>query len=337
MRKCVVPRYKGLVFMISFLLYSLPCIAQDTTACRHMFRVYEDNDVIKLLGNISDKGYTNGTRFDYFFTTSQPARFFLNKYLPKAGKQAVNTMGISVMQTMFTPEDYRTTMPDTRDWPYTGALFAAYSLHSSNPQKKYNLQTEISAGVMGKASMAEQVQKFIHQLTGSEKPMGWDKQYPTDLLLNISLTAEKQLWHYSRFVEVIAGGQATAGTMLNGATIYGTLRTGWMLPYFAGFISQYAQPFRQRNPLQLYLVARPSLSWVGYNAVLEGGVLNGRSDYYETADRAQVNHSISRQLDLGVVLGYGCISFSFTQRIMPKQVDGFAHERLGNFSMHIAW
>lgn len=322
------------------LCLSLPGLTSkgQDTACRHMIRIYEDNDLIKVLGDISDKGYTNGTRFDFYYLQKKDSRFFLERIMPKAGKQSVNTFGISLMQTMFTPEDLSATEPDVSDWPYTGALTLSYSLHAANPVKQYNLQTEIVGGVMGKAAMAEQLQKVIHKLINSGEPMGWDKQYPTDVLLNLNMSLEKMLWQYKGVLEIMGGGQAMLGTMLNGASLYGQIRIGKMLPYFDGFIQQYARPFKQKNKLQLYAIARPSFDWIGYNAVLEGGLFAGKSDYYKGKE-AQVspNRSISRRLDLGLVLGYGQVSFSFTQRIMPRLVDGLNHERLGNISLHIAW
>ena len=321
---------------VLFLYAVFPSYAQDTLY-RHMLRAYWDNDIIKLFGDVSDKGYTNGTRLDYYYTKDHKSTFFIDKWMPKAGSQSVNTFGIGLMQTIYTPEDLTLKEPDVRDWPYTGALFLSHSLNSSNPSKTYSLNTEIIAGVMGKASMAEQMQKGIHKIIASDEPMGWDKQFPTDVLLNLNFSLEKQLWHYGRVLEIIGGGEGMAGTMINGASLYGFIRIGKMQPYFNGFIQQYARPFRQKNKLLLYMIIKPSLDWVGYNAVLEGGVFAGRSDYYQTAERAQVNNSISRRLDLEMVAGYGFVSLSFTQRIMPKLVDGFSHQWLGNISLHIAW
>jgi hypothetical protein len=318
------------------LAFAMPSYAQDMQY-KHMLRAYEDNDIIKLFGDISDKGYTNGTRFDYYYVKDHKSNFFIDNWMPKAGPQSVNTFGIGLMQTMYTPEDLTLKDPDVSDWPYTGALFLSHSLNSSNPVKTYSLNTEIIAGVMGKASMAEQMQKTIHKIIASDEPMGWDKQYPTDVLLNLNFSLEKQLWHYGHVLEVIGGGEGMAGTMINGASLYGFIRIGKIQPYFNGFIQQYTKPFHQKNKLQIYMIIKPALDWVGYNAVLQGGVFNGRSDYYQTAERAPVNNSISRRLDLEMVAGYGCASISFTQRIMPRLVDGFSHQRLGNISLHIAW
>lgn len=326
--------YRNLLLL---LLSSFTALAQDSTGSRHMFRIYEDNDVIKLFGALSDKGYTNGTRFDYYYVHTGKPRFLPDKLMPKAGAAAVNTYGWSLMQVMYTPENLRAAHPDVSDWPYSGALVLSHSLHSANPVKKYNIQTEVVVGVMGKASLAEQLQKSIHKLIAAPDPQGWPYQYPTDVLLNINMAVEKQVWQYRSLLDITAGAQGMLGTMIDGASVYSQVRIGKMLPYFSGLLPQYVQPFKKRDKLQLYLVARPALDWVGYNAVLEGGVFAGKSDYYKNGPTADVNHSISRRLDLGLVLGYGNISLSFTQRILSKAVDGFGHQRLGNISLYIGW
>lgn len=323
--------------LLVLLLSPFVTRAQDTTASSHMFRGYEDNDVIKLFGALSDEGYTNGTRFDYYYTRTTTPRFLPDKIMPKAGAAAVNTYSWSLMQIMYTPENIRTTEPDIKDWPYSGALFISHSLHSANPVKKFNLQTEIVLGVMGKASLAEQLQKGIHKLIASPEPEGWQHQYPTDLLLNINMTVEKQFWQFRNFIDIVGGAQGMVGTMIDGGSVYAQVRLGKMLPYFKGLLQQYVQPFRNRNKLQLYVIARPSLDWIGYNAILEGGVFSGKSDYYKKDGTPDINQEISRRLDLGLVLGYGNISCSFTQRILSKSVDGFGHQRLGNISLYVGW
>ena len=330
-------RSKTILVVLLSLLSSWSSEGQDSSY-RHMVRIYEDNDLIKVFGATSDKGYTNGTRLDYYYVKRHDSRFFLYKMMPKAGKQSVNTFGFSLTQTMFTPEDLTATEPNVSDWPYTGALTLSHSLHSSHPRKKYNLQTEVVAGVMGKAALAEQFQKVVHKLINSGEPQGWDKQFPTDVLLNLNVSLEKMLWQYRGMLEVMGGGQAMVGTMTDGVSIYGQVRLGKMLPYFDGLLQQYSRPFQMKNKLQLYLVARPSIEWIGYNAVMEGGIFAGKSEYYREAEqRVSPNRSISRRLDLGLVLSYGPVSFSFTQRIMPRLVDGLNHERLGNISLYVAW
>jgi len=321
-----------LLFLVPYNDY-----AQDSLT-RHMLRIYEDNDIIKLFGKMSDKGYTNGTRIDYFYIRRGRPGLFIDRWLPKAGADAANVFSWSLTQNMFTPENIRAVEPDISDWPYSGALYVSHSLHSSNSTRNYNIQTEVLAGVMGRASLVEPVQKFIHRNTHSPYPMGWSKQYPTDVLLNLNLAVEKLVFRCRGFLDVSGGAAAMAGTMINGMSVYGLLRFGKMAPYYKGYIAQYNTPFGRRRKLQAYALLRPSFEWIGYNAVLEGGVFSGKSEYYRhNANTADVNHSISRRLDITAVLAYGNVGLSFTQRIMPGLVDGFGHQRLGNVSLYIGW
>lgn len=62
----------------------------------HLFRIYEDNDFINIAGKGTDKGYTNGTRFDYFYLKKAPSHFFPDKWFPTAGAGAVNTYSYSL-------------------------------------------------------------------------------------------------------------------------------------------------------------------------------------------------------------------------------------------------
>jgi len=321
------------------LLFALlPAMAQtDTSSYRHMLRVSEDNDIFKLLGEVSDKGYTNGTALQYFYAKDHASHFFLDRWMPKAGRDAINTFGFSLTQDMYTPSDIATHTPDVSDWPYTGGLYLTHSLHSSNAARKYIIKTEVVAGVMGKAALTKQMQTFIHSFIASDKPGGWDKAYPADVLLNLNLEYEHGLWSYGHFLEITGGGKAMLGTMMDGGEVYGYIRIGRIRPYFGGLMNRYSTPFRQKNHWQFYLYARPMLDLIAYNALLDGGVFSGKSDYYRTPAAAQINHGITRTIEYGALLAYGCISASFSQSTMPRLVDGIRHQRLGNVSLQVAF
>lgn len=329
-----MPRF--IIFLSVLLCFQWSLHAQSDSVYHHMFRVYDNNDVFKLLGDISDKGYTNGTGIEYYYTKDHASRFFLDKWMPKAGKDAVNTFGVALTQDMYTPTIINTPEPDVTDWPYSGALYFTHSLHSYNPLKKYNISSEVVLGVMGKAALTKQMQTFIHSFIASDKPLGWDKTYPTDVLLNINLQYEHALLTY-HCLEIIGGGNAQLGTMLDGASIYGYVRIGKMVPYFDDYISRFAKPLGRKNHLQFYVFGKPMLDWIAYDAVLEGGVFRGKSAYYEANDAVVVNHEITRAIEYGAALGFGPVSVSFSQTTMPRLVNGIHHQRLGNVTLNVAF
>ncbi|KAA5532529.1 lipid A deacylase LpxR family protein [Taibaiella lutea] len=322
--------------LCALLCLALAAKAQKDSVYHHMFRVYDNNDIFKLLGDVSDKGYTNGTGIEFYYTKDHTSRFFLDKWMPKAEAEAINTFGISVTQDMYTPSDISTSQPDVRDWPYSGALYFTHSLHSYNPLKKYKISSEIVSGVMGKGALTKQMQTFIHSFIASDKPSGWGKTYPTDVLLNINLNYEHAIWS-APYLEILGGGNAMLGTMLDGASAYSYIRVGKMVPYFDNFISRFAKPFGQKNHLQFYLFAKPMLEWIAYDAVLQGGVFEGKSDYYKDSNALKANHDVSRSIEYGLSLSFGPVGLSFSQTTMSRLEDGLQHQRVGSLAVQVAF
>nr|WP_205508974.1 lipid A deacylase LpxR family protein [Longitalea arenae] len=312
-----------------------------------MLRLYEDNDLFNVVGGITDRGYTNGTRLDYFFQHHNSSRFFLNRILPKAGDSSVNTNGFSIMQVIVTPKNILKRIPDKNDYPYSGALFATHSLHSTNAVRKYSLQTVLMAGIMGPPSMAKETQQFSHRLVGYLRPQGWDYQLKTDPLLNVQLAAEKQLAQIQKSVEVIGGAQAFAGTAMNGLGVYSLIRLGKMEPYFNGYLTRFATPPGRGRRQQLYLVIRPALEWMLTNAMIDGGIFNGHKkilpdqpddpndDEPPMGDR--VRNRLVARCDYGVVLSLGRICFSFTQSSATPMIKGTGRKDMANISIELAW
>jgi len=322
-------------------LCALLCLAfnaagQSDSAYHHMLRVYDNNDVFKLLGDVSDKGYTNGTGIEFYYTKDHTSRFFLDRWMPTAGNNAVNTFSVRLVQDMYTPSNINTTQPDVKDWPYSGALYFTHGLHSYNPLKKYSISSEVVAGVMGKGALTKQMQTFIHSFIASDKPLGWSKTYPADILLNINLNYEHALWSF-HCLEIIGGGNAMLGTMLDGASIYGYVRVGKMVPYFDGFISMFAKPFGSKDHLQLYVFAKPALDWTIYDAVLQGGVFEGKSDYYKNSNALTVNHDVTRSIEYGLSFSFGPVGLSFSQTTMARQENSLKHQRIGCLAFQVAF
>jgi hypothetical protein len=321
--------------------------AQQKETYRKMLRVYEDNDIINILGQGTDQGYTNGTRIDYFYSKNKPSRFFIDRLMPKAGDSSINTYGYSIMQVMITPMNIAIRIPDRSDYPYSGALFATHSLYATNPVKKYNWQTELMLGVMGPPSLAKQTQKLVHKMNHYIMPMGWDYQLKTDLLLNVNVTAEKELLHINKAVEIIGGVQGYAGTALNGASVYSLIRFGKMEPYFNGFISQFANSRESGVRRQLYFVLRPSVEWMWSNALIDGGIFNRNhkkvpeqvtaTNDDEPEPEKMKREPVVAKLDYGLVVSAGRVSISFTQTTMTPMVKGVGGQKVGNISFLLAW
>jgi len=320
--------------------------AQQPETYKHLLRVYDDNDNINIRGVGTDQGYSNGSRIDYFYIKDKPSRFFIDRIMPKAGDSSLNTWGWGLMQVIMTPKNLIKRIPDKSDFPYAGALFATHSLHSTNSIKKYNWQTELMLGVMGPPSLAKETQRLAHRIVRIVQPGGWDYQLRSDLLLNMSVAAEKELAHINKRIEFIGGAQVFAGTALNGASVYSLIRIGRMRPYFDGYGSQFATPKGIRQRRQFYFIVRPSVEWVLYNALIDGGVFNHNREPVPVRDSTRtdepekdpmVRKRIVAKLDYGMVLSLGRVCISFTQTTMTPMVKGTDIQEVGNISVLLAW
>ncbi|MBO9200674.1 MULTISPECIES: lipid A deacylase LpxR family protein [Niastella] len=316
---------------------------QQQNTYRHLFRAYEDNDLFNVVGGVTDRGYTNGTRADFFYINNKPARFFLHRIMPKAGDSSVNTYGFSIMQVMITPKNILKRIPDKNDFPYSGALFATHSLHATNAIKRYSWQSELLLGAMGPPSLARQTQVSMHRLVGYIKPNGWDYQLKTDLLLNISVAGEKELAHVNKALELIGGAQVFTGTALNGLSAWGTLRFGKMEPYFNGYMSRFSTPKGRGSRQQLYFTIRPSAEYTLSNALIGGGIFNRRNRVIPKTDDPNndepemVRERVVARCDYGVVASSGRVGLSYTLTYMTPAVKGTGVQETSNISFFLAW
>lgn len=328
-------------FIVGLLGLPLSTVfAQEQPGYKYMFRIYEDNDAINVYDIGSDRGYTNGTRLDLFW--QQRKRSFINKLMPQAGKNSINTHSWSLMQVIITPDNITRRKPDPSDYPYSGALFVTRSMHSANPVKKLSIQSEWVLGVMGPPSLAEETQVLIHRIIAAQRPKGWAYQKPTDLLLNYHFTVSKQLAQYRQWAEIIGSGQVYTGTMINGASLYTTIRLGRMNPYFNGFIQQFTTDKKQSSKWQLYFILQPAAELILHNALLDGGVFNHDAKQPPSGTEERYIPDIKRRkviarIDIGAVLSKGNFGLSFMQKSSSAMIKGLPAQQVGNISLYLAW
>lgn len=307
-----------------------------------LFRGFWDDDYWNYSGHGTDRAYTDGTRFELFYTKKRASRFFVDRIMPKAGDSSINVFGWGLAQLMITPEDISNPNFQPDDYPWSGALFATHTLYSYNEQKKYDFQTEIDMGVTGPAALGREIQDGFHQLIHYRRPKGWDNQFGNSPWVDVKFTAEKQLAGYPGFVEVIGGGQVTAGTGINGAAVYSLIRIGKMTPYFKGFIKQYSSAGPKKK-LQFYFIFKPAVEWQLTNALFEGGmnvsvpkkvIISKPSNEVETYH--PLNHMVY-SFTFGPVLVLGRFTISSTQTSTTAWMKGLYDHMYGNISLYYAW
>lgn len=98
----------------------------------------------------------------------------------------------SLGQAMVTPEDITKEIPDATDAPYAGLLY----LRSTYVVVKNDFSDHVATlvGLVGPSSRAEETQKFVHKVVGSDQPQGWDYQLEDKFVWQIQRTA---VWRFS--------------------------------------------------------------------------------------------------------------------------------------------
>jgi len=171
--------------------FTLPAWAADTFGS-----LVWQNDV--FIGQ-DGGGYTNGL----FLSQLRLASLGEETIEPPMIMQPlVNTLGLprptltalSLGQMMVTPRDITRRTPDSTDSPYIGALLVRSTYVTVQGPAVHMLV--LNVGVIGPASGAKETQRFIHKVTGSTEPEGWDSQVSNRGLLGLEASSGwRAAWH----------------------------------------------------------------------------------------------------------------------------------------------
>ena len=232
---------RKLLSIVVFVTATGPSLAEA-----ELLSITWDNDL--LTG--SDRGYTNGLAISYL---TDPAKKMDGRNSePDSTTSSVlgdlpgisspghqRAWAFSIRQLMITPKDITDSQPDTNDLPYAGYLSVDATLWSwdANTITGYGA----SLGVVGPESGAEASQKWVHKLTGSERPRGWDNQLGTDVVGGIKGTHGLKFFdHGSEGLQQDAAfvGSATLSSFRTSLNLGSVWRVGHNLPI--NFVPDYA-------------------------------------------------------------------------------------------------
>ncbi|MBC8056596.1 MAG: DUF2219 family protein, partial [Rhizobiales bacterium] len=90
---------------------------------------------------------------------------------------------VSLKQLMTTPKEFTLPVPEPDDSPYSGLL----ALRFAQVHARENVADlfALELGVVGRGSGAAQTQRFVHRVTGSRRPEGWDSQARNRALIGL--------------------------------------------------------------------------------------------------------------------------------------------------------
>lgn len=143
-------------------------------------------------------------------------------------------------QSMYTPEDHTRTDLITDDRPYAGLLYLGLAWNRRvHPQDaKYEMldTRELTLGVIGPWSLAEQSQDLVHRLGGNDRFLGWDNQLHNEPAFQVAMERK-----FKRYVgtgavlrgwgsDMISSYALRVGNIETAASAGLELRAGYNLP-----------------------------------------------------------------------------------------------------------
>jgi hypothetical protein len=216
--------------VIAALLTTISLHAQTT------FTLQEEDDSLVSSALRSDRGYTNGTRMLWNWIPSKSSRLDTVASVfchHDADCDRMVTAGIG--QNMYTPENLARPTIIVGDRPYGGWLYGTMMFDASRPMMVDHM--EVSVGVIGHDSHADDAQKFVHKyvVPPATDPAGWNNQigewaallatYERRVKLVSLKRADKLEW-----LDLTPALGGTIGNVFDNAAASATLRLGYNLP-----------------------------------------------------------------------------------------------------------
>jgi len=287
----------------------------------HYFRIHYDND----FWGKTDYYYTQGYNLELVspFLKKNPLSSVLLRL-----KNSRQKYGIAFEHYGFTPTSIKSNQILHNDRPFAGVILLKSFIISTDTLHKSRLSSVLSTGMIGPAAFAGKMQKKIHSWTGDPEPIGWQYQIHNDFIVNYELNYEKQIFNLPNIFSLNTNSQIRLGTLSDKIQSGATLTLG-------RFDSPFVPKEKTiRNNYQLYFYLQPLVSLVGYDASLQGGLLNRTSQY--TLKSAQINR-FTFQNSLGMVLSVRNLYFEYYRSFLSREFKQGKTHRWGGIKIGVAF
>lgn len=309
-----------LIYAFCFFVFAAGfATAQDSVVINNKSESYislqYDNDFFSA----TDRYYTQGIKLSLI---NSVIRFSPVSYaLVKLKKSNLNYYGLHLEQDVFTPVSIRHEGIFYGERPFTALFFLSHSLVSINTANKFLIETQIDLGIMGPNAKGEEEQKDIHKALDNIQPLGWENQLAQDIVVNYRAKIEKGLYN-AKNLELMGSGSARLGTLYSDVGIGLNARLGIFSPYFSS-LGLENNPTKRKNKFKIYGIAKATARFVGYNATLQGGLINTSSIY--TLPSGDVNRIVA-ECSGGIVIAYKRFSVEYSKfYITPEFRKGVDH------------
>ncbi|MEI6889709.1 MAG: lipid A deacylase LpxR family protein [Bacteroidales bacterium] len=266
----------------------------------------------------TDQFYTNGIRLNYVAPaiSDNPVKHILLPYWGK-GK---NYYGLSLVQNMYTSSTTKKGGILYGDRPYASYLYFGSFKVTNDEWHHYRQTSGLDLGVIGPQSLGGAVQKLFHKYVPyNNEPLGWEYQINTDAVINYNVALEKGIIN-TEHVQMIVTGTAAIGTLYTNFGGGFNLRLGWFNDYFSdlGIRKKQALKASGARLRQYFFTLRGGARLVGWDASLEGGMINRNSPY--TIPPTAISRIVT-QTSLGFTVTIGAIGIELEQIVLSPEFN----------------
>jgi len=312
----MIGKFFILYIVLVILCTAMPAYAaSDESNLDGTLNVVVENDVFH-----SDRYYTNGIRASWMSKEGKASEWALKlaQKFPFFPRNAVVRANYAVGQNMYTPTKITELTPPRDDRPYAGWLYGSVGLIAET--NEWLDQLELTVGMVGPASLAEQTQTHYHKLIGSDRPEGWDHQLKNEPGLI--------LMYQRNWRSLLEGSFAgmpydltphTGGSVGN---VFTYANTGFVVRYGARLPLDYGPPRIQPSlPGAGFFVPQKGFSWytfagfdgraVARNIFLDGNTFNNNSDVEKEI--------FVGDIQLGIVLTFSRLRAGYTHVFRTRE------------------
>jgi len=290
-----------------------------TTDC--YYRFHYDND---FFGG-TDYYYTQGIKFEYVHPALKKLPIMKLLVRPRNGELKY---GIGIDLFGYTPTIIRSRQILYGDRPYAGCISFNTFMIGVDTIRQQRLSSAMSVGIIGSGAFGREIQTFIHRTIGKKIPQGWKHEIRNDLILNYQINYEKSLVKCKNLFLLNGIAEIRAGTL--NTKLSGGLNM--MIGNFENPYSSIEENSTLKRKVSYYLYAQTGVTFIGYDATLQGGLLNRKSPY--TIPSSQIAR-VTAQTTAGIVFNFRKVSLSYSKSYLTKEFDTGKKHDWGEISVGI--
>lgn len=290
----------GLIGLLNFWAFS-----QDSLVYKEAYTIRYENDLFAG----TDEYYSQGIFLQYDHLDIDLK--WLNKFFFRV-PDVQRSLQTGVAQKVYTPSTITTDSLLLGDRPYAATYGYTARFSARSKSKNYTLSWSLSTGWIGKPAFGKETQTAIHRWTNNNRPLGWQYQLNTGLIINLGFGFTKTWFTKTKWLRAEASSFTTVGSLTNETRASGLLKVGYIA-----------------NEKQYFLYFNPEVRAVAYDGTLQGSLFAKPSE--ARVPDSQISRLVSEQ-EFGFKVQhkkFGCSAYGYFQSKLFKHAGNHAWGGIG--------